>query len=191
MAKRTTTTRKKKKATGQKISYELIGVLFLFSAALGIGNSGFAGIVLANFFRFFVGETYPVKVWRSFRCLWSVPDFERERTKNKKELADQWHPALFSSAALSPFTGFYDSRCGGRVGRVPYACIGFLTDVRQADTASEMGGGLIGAAFYSGTYFGFTMGHLHHYRPACIFLVWRSFSALRRMMSWKLCAKLL
>ena len=29
MAKRTTTTRKKKKATGQKISYELIGVLFL------------------------------------------------------------------------------------------------------------------------------------------------------------------
>ena len=64
MAKRTTTTRKKKKATGQKISYELIGVLFLFSAALGIGQLGSAGIALANFSVFL--SVKPIRsAWRS------------------------------------------------------------------------------------------------------------------------------
>src|SRR5699024_8416159 len=43
-----------------KLSHELIGLLFIFAAVLGLSNLGFMGILLANFFRFFFGENYQV-----------------------------------------------------------------------------------------------------------------------------------
>lgn len=151
MAKRTTTTRKKKKSTGQKISYELIGVLFLFSAALGIGQLGFAGIALANFFRFFVGETYPVSL-----ALFGAYGLYLILRGKEPKIRKNWLISgilLYSAALLYLHSQAFMTVVAEGASVVSLTLARFLTDFRQADTASEMGGGLIGAAFYSGTYF--------------------------------------
>lgn len=150
MAKRTTT-RKKKKATGQKISYELIGVLFLFSAALGIGQLGFAGIALANFFRFFVGETYPVSL-----ALFGAYGLYLILRGKEPKIRKNWLISgilLYSAALLFLHSQAFETVVTEGASVVSVTLGRFLVDVRQADTASEMGGGLIGAAFYSATHF--------------------------------------
>lgn len=150
LAKRTTT-RKKKKATGQKISYELIGVLFLFSAALGIGQLGFAGIALANFFRFFVGETYPVSL-----ALFGAYGLYLILRGKEPKIRKNWLISgilLYSAALLFLHSQAFETVVTEGASVVSVTLGRFLVDVRQADTASEMGGGLIGAAFYSATHF--------------------------------------
>ena len=124
MAKRTTTTRKKKKATGQKISYELIGVLFLFSAALGIGQLGFAGIALANFFRFFVGETYPVSL-----ALFGAYGLYLILRGKEPKIRKNWLISgilLYSAALLYLHSQAFETVVTeGDVGRIRYACTFF------------------------------------------------------------------
>jgi S-DNA-T family DNA segregation ATPase FtsK/SpoIIIE len=151
LAKRTTTTRKKKKATGQKMSYELIGVLFLFSSALGIGQLGFAGIALANFFRFFVGETYPVSL-----ALFGAYGLYLILRGKEPKIRRNWLISgilLYSAALLYLHSQAFETVVTEGASVVSVTLARFLTDVRQADTASEMGGGLIGAALYTGTHF--------------------------------------
>ena len=188
MAKRTTTTRKKKKATGQKISYELIGVLFLFSAALGIGQLGFAGIALANFFRFFVGETYPVSL-----ALFGAYGLYLILRGKEPKIRKNWLISgilLYSAALLYLHSQAFETVVTEGASIVSVTLARFLTDVRQADTASEMGGGLIGQPFIPEPIFWFHNGALTSSSACLYFLVRRSYSASRRMMSWKSCAKL-
>ncbi len=64
-------TNKRKKNTN-KLSHELIGLLFIFAAVLGLSNLGFMGILLANFFRFFFGEIYQVPL-ALFWYIWLIP----------------------------------------------------------------------------------------------------------------------
>lgn len=150
MAKRTTA-RKKKKATGQKISYELIGVLFLFSSALGIGQLGFAGTALANFFRFFVGETYPLSL-----ALFGAYGLYLILRGKEPKVRKNWLISgflLYSAALLYLHAQAFEDVLTEGASVISVTLARFLVDVRQADTASEMGGGLIGAAFYTATHF--------------------------------------
>jgi DNA segregation ATPase FtsK/SpoIIIE, S-DNA-T family len=150
LAKRTTT-KKKKKSNSQKISYELVGVLFLFSSALGIGQLGFAGIMMANFFRFFVGKTYPVSLG-----LFGLYGLFLILKGKEPKIRLNWLLSgllLYTAGVLYLHSQSFEAVVMNGESIVSTTVNRFLIDVRQSNTASEMGGGITGALLYTGTYF--------------------------------------
>lgn len=151
--KNTKTNNRKKKNTN-KLSHELIGLLFIFAAVLGLSNLGFMGILLANFFRFFFGEIYqvPLALFGIFGLYLLIMGRE-PRIKKRTVIA--------SALALVGFmlilhANTFQHVMGSEGSVFQVTLMRFLADMRAGAISGNMGGGMIGAAVYSISHFLFS-----------------------------------
>lgn len=144
--------RRKKKTN--KLSHELIGLFFIFAAVLGLSHLGFIGILFANFFRFFFGETYqvPLALFGIYGLYLLIMGRE-PRLKKKFILAGTFIGlGVMNILHASTFTHVMDTR--GSLFQV--TLMRFLADMRAGIISGNMGGGMIGATLYSVSFFLFS-----------------------------------
>lgn len=146
--KRGTTKRKRKK---NKVSFELTGILFLFAATIGLSHLGFAGILMANFFRFFFGELYTVALALfGIYGLYLLIVGKEPRIKRQYLIGGML--VFIASALYLHATSFLNIVSdGGSV--FSMTLTRFLVDARQSIVSGTMGGGMLGAALYTVSYF--------------------------------------
>lgn len=154
MAKQSPKKRRKTNLKNKKsnhISYELIGILFLFAAVLGISQLGFAGILTANFFRFFFGEifTIPLGLFGIYGLYLLIMGNE---PRLRKKFIISGILLLLASMLYLHATSFQTiASAGGSVFQV--TLVRFLSDTRASTITGTMGGGMIGAILYMTTHF--------------------------------------
>lgn len=146
-------TNKRKKNTN-KLSHELIGLLFIFAAVLGLSNLGFMGILLANFFRFFFGEIYqvPLALFGIFGLYLLI--MGREPRIKKRTITASALALTAFMLILHANTFQHVMASEGSVFQV--TLMRFLADMRAGIISGNMGGGMIGAAVYSVSHFLFS-----------------------------------
>lgn len=147
--KRGTSSKRKRKKN--QISFELTGILFLFAAVIGLSKLGFAGILMANFFRFFFGELYTVALALfGIYGLYLLIMGKEPRVKRQYLLGGI---LVFVAAALYLHAGSFQVIIaqGGSV--LQMTLTRFLVDARQSMVSGTMGGGMLGAVLYTGSYF--------------------------------------
>lgn len=147
--KRGTTNKRKRKKN--QISFELTGIFFLFAAVIGLSKLGFAGILMANFFRFFFGELYTVSLALfGIYGLYLLIMGKEPRIKRQYLLGGI---LVFIAAALFLHAGAFHEIVaqGGSVFHMTLTR--FLVDARQSIVSGTMGGGMLGAVLYTGSYF--------------------------------------
>lgn len=144
----------RRKKNTNKLSHELIGLLFIFAAVLGLSNLGFMGILLANFFRFFFGEIYqvPLALFGVFGLYLLIIGRE-PRIKKKTITASALALVAFMLILhANTFQHVMDSE--GSVFQV--TLMRFLADMRAGLISGNMGGGMVGATVYSVSHFLFS-----------------------------------
>lgn len=139
------------KKRNSQISYELTGILFLFAAVLGITELGFAGTLMANFFRFFFGEIFPVPLalFGIYGLYLLIMGREPRLRKNFVFSGILLMCAAVLYLDASVFSMVLDS--GGSVFQV--TLVRFLADARNSTISGTMGGGMFGAVLYTGSHF--------------------------------------
>ncbi|MDE1548948.1 FtsK/SpoIIIE family DNA translocase [Jeotgalibaca caeni] len=151
---RTTTNKKKSNRKGKKttkVSYELIGILFLFATVLGLSQLGFAGVLLANFFRFFFGEIYtvPFALFGMYGLYLLI--MGREPRLRKQFVLGGFILLLAMTLYLHAQTFVHVMNTEGSLLQV--TLMRFLADMQAGTISKTMGGGMIGALLYSGSHF--------------------------------------
>lgn len=150
------TPKKSRKSTlknkkSNRISHELTGILYLFAAVLGISQLGFAGILTANFFRFFFGEIFivPLGLFGIYGLYLLIMGNEPRLRKNYIISGI----LLLSASMLYLHAASFQTiaSAGGSVFQV--TLVRFLSDTRASTITGTMGGGMIGAILYMSTYF--------------------------------------
>ena len=140
----------KKKSTN-KVSYELTGIFFLFAAVLGISQLGFAGILIANFFRFFFGEIFsvPLGLFGIYGLYLLI--MGREPRLRKQFVISGSLLLLAMLLYLHASTFQTIASADGSVLQV--TLVRFLSDTRASTITGTMGGGMLGALLYVSSYF--------------------------------------
>ncbi|UJF14878.1 DNA translocase FtsK [Jeotgalibaca sp. MA1X17-3] len=134
-----------------RISHELTGILYLFAAVLGISQLGFAGILTANFFRFFFGEIFivPLGLFGIYGLYLLI--MGNEPRLRKKYILSGILLLLASMLYLHAASFQTIASAGGSVFQV--TLVRFLSDTRASTITGTMGGGMIGAILYMTTHF--------------------------------------
>lgn len=144
---KTTKTTKKK----QSISIEVIGFIFIVLSLFSITSVGFIGILSANAFRFFVGDTYLVaSALLGIYGLYLLLKGEEPPFKNKRligMLLLYLGILLFLHTRL--FTGIMEP--GTNVITATFRF--FIVDLNNNELIHPLGGGMIGSIIYAASYF--------------------------------------
>lgn len=143
-------TKRKPKKTN-KVSYELIGILFVFSAILGISKLGFAGVLMANFFRFFFGELFilPLAMFGVYGLYLLIMGRE-PRLRKQYVLAIS---LLLLAGMLFLHAQTFQHVMASEGSLFQITLMRFLSDVRTSVISGIMGGGMIGAILYQCSHF--------------------------------------
>ncbi|MGP6140033.1 MULTISPECIES: DNA translocase FtsK [unclassified Jeotgalibaca] len=160
------TNRRKKKTNG--LSHELIGLLFVFAAVLGLSHLGFMGILFANFFRFFFGEIYqiPLSLFGIYGLYLLIMGREPRLKKNFVYSGIILLLAFMIILHARTFQHVMDTE--GSIFQV--TLMRFLADMRAGTISGIMGGGMVGATFYSASHFLFAQWGTYAVAALLIFL---------------------
>lgn len=153
MAQKKKKTTKKQQKKGRNFSIEIIGLIFICGALLAGIQLGFVGRLIANLFRFFVGNTYLISVlifggYGAFLVI-----FGKEPVYKSKKIVGFSVMYLSVLILLHAFlfgpimTGEADVNILSATTRY------FMTDIQSGKIAQPLGGGMIGAIFYSLSHF--------------------------------------
>ncbi|MGX7197506.1 DNA translocase FtsK [Enterococcus olivae] len=146
--------RKTKKQLQQQEKLTLIGIglLFAFFAILGLFQLGFLGNLIANGFRVVGGNTfYLLCIGLAIYGIWLVIKNSEAKMTNRKRIIGSfliysgvlilWHAFLFSKMQAS----------NSSILNTTWQLL--LSDIQNNQVAENVGGGMLGALLYQGTYF--------------------------------------
>lgn len=143
------TTRRKRKQTNSRLN--LVGLVFTLIAVFSIFRWGFLGNLLANTFRLFVGDTYLIAaaifgmIGLYLLALGHFPDRIPPKRLGGMGLV------YLGSLILNSEILFRYHNIHARFLSVVWSLL--AADFRRGSVTETVGGGLIGTAVYSGTYF--------------------------------------
>lgn len=143
----------RKRGTKKKKSYsiEVIGIILIFINVLAIGEFGFVGRFLANIIRLFVGETYPL--FAVFGILISIYYIFYGKSPNFKLNRLFGSIMLYSALLIFLHLKLFEPIMEADVSILSATWRRFLDLFNDTTITPSLGGGMIGALFYSVTYF--------------------------------------
>ncbi|WP_407392146.1 DNA translocase FtsK [Carnobacterium jeotgali] len=142
------------KNANYRLSFEIIGLIFIILSVFSASQTGFAGIFSANLFRFFVGNTHTlaailVGIYGAYLVLkGKEPPF-----KNKRIMG---FLLIYSSLLLVLHARLFAPIIHGDMNVISATFRFFITDMGNNEITQSLGGGMIGAIFYSASYFLFS-----------------------------------
>lgn len=143
----------RKRGTKKKKGYsiEVIGIILIFINVLAIGEFGFVGRFLANIIRLFVGETYPL--FAVFGILISIYYIFYGKSPNVKLNRLFGSIMLYSALLIFLHLKLFEPIMEADVSILSATWRRFLDLFNDTTITPSLGGGMIGALFYSVTYF--------------------------------------
>lgn len=135
----------------QSVSIEIIGFIFIILSLFSLSSVGFIGVLSANAFRFFVGDTYiGASVLLGLYGLYLLLKGKEPPFKNQRLIGLfilylgilLWLHALLFSDIMKPETNVINAT---------YRF--FRVDVSNSELTQPLGGGMIGSLLYSASYF--------------------------------------
>lgn len=176
MARQKTTKRKSNRPRKKtsRMSYELIGILFVFAAVLGISHLGFIGILVANFFRFFFGEVYqiPLSLFGIYGLYLLI--IGREPRIRKRYLFSLLIILAAGMLLLHALTFKHVINDNSSLFQI--TLLRFLADMNAGLISGIMGGGMIGALLYTVSHF--------------LFAQWGTYVIVAILLFWGICIAL-
>lgn len=145
--------RKTKKQLQQQEKLTLIGLgfLFLLFAAFGLFRLGFLGNLIANTFRLVGGNTYPVLcILLAIYSVWLMIKNSEAKISNKQRIIGS---LLIYSGILIIFHGQLFGRLQADASVIQSTWAILRSDLANNQVVANVGGGMIGAVLYQGTYF--------------------------------------
>lgn len=151
MATKRKKTTKRTPQKKQSVSIEIIGFIFIILSLFSLSSVGFIGVLSANAFRFFVGDTYiGASVLLGFYGLYLLLKGKEPPFKNQRLIGLfvlylgilLWLHALLFADIMKPETNVITAT---------YRF--FRVDVSNSELTQPLGGGIIGSLLYSGSYF--------------------------------------
>lgn len=150
-AKKKSTTKKREQ---QRFSIEIIGILFIILSLFAASQLGFVGILSANLFRFFVGNTFMfasllVALYGGYLIFKGTePPF-----KNKRLIG---LGILYAGTLLLLHARLFAPIIHSDLNVISATLRFFMTDMAKNEIVQSLGGGLIGAVLYAASYFLFS-----------------------------------
>lgn len=144
-------TRKRINKKKKSYSIEVLGIILIFISVLAIGEFGFVGRFFANVIRLFVGETYPV-----FSVLGILLGIHYIfYGKNPKFRTNRLFGTIMLYSALLVFLHLklFEPIMEADINILSATWRRFLDLFNDTNLNPSLGGGMIGALLYSGTYF--------------------------------------
>ncbi|KRN28458.1 ftsK protein [Lactobacillus selangorensis] len=145
-SKRKSTRRKKQ----SDLTLNVIGLVFVVASVLALFHLGFLGMMFANLFRVFVGDTYLILVIL-FGLLGFYLLIEGDAPELNWQRAGGFALAYFGLLILIDAIHFNSLNIHANFVAITWRTL--LADFQRANVASSVGGGLIGALGYSFSYF--------------------------------------
>lgn len=143
---------KKQKQQQEHLNFIFIGLFFLFFGLFGLLKLGFLGMLVANCFRIIIGNTYPIAalLLMLYGLLLIIygKDFPIKKSR----------PIIGGVVLYLGILLFLHALMFRNVGNQTPNIIGTTWDILQMDlkgniVSEKVGGGMLGAFLYSGTYF--------------------------------------
>ncbi len=141
----------KKKNKKQHFPIEIIGIIFIILSLLAASQLGFVGILSANLFRFFVGDTFMfaallLGVYGGYLVLKGIePPF-----KNKRIIGLL---LAYASALLLLHAQLFAPIMDVNLNVISASLRFFMADMAKNEIVQSLGGGMIGGIMYSMSYF--------------------------------------
>lgn len=152
MAKKTRRKTKKEQQQQEKLMILLMGVVFILFAAIAFFKLGFLGNLLANCLRLIGGNTYPLLC----AALVAYGGWLMVRTNNAKVQ----HPRrvlggflIYAGILLIFHARLFGGVTNGEPNIISTTWGALSSDLRAGKVAQNVGGGMLGAFLYQGTYF--------------------------------------
>lgn len=144
------TRKKKTKQIKLELSQQVSGLLFIILGIIGLFNFGYIGTLMDNLVRIFVGDTYQV----ALGLLIILGAYLLIFNKQPQLKARTWLGAsLTYLASLLALTAYFFGKLSIHAHFLGVTWQYLQADIVDASLGNSVGGGLIGAAFYSLTYF--------------------------------------
>ena len=144
-------TRKRGKKKKQNYSIELIGIGIIFISVLAIGEFGFVGRFFANIIRLFVGETYPVfSLLGIILGIYYIFKGKNPEIRFNRLLGSV---LLYSAVLVFLHLKVFEKIIVTDISILSATWSRFLNLFNTSVASESLGGGMIGAFFYSITYF--------------------------------------
>ncbi len=142
------------KNANYRLSFEIIGLIFIVLSIFSVSQTGFAGIFSANLFRFFVGNTFTVAaILVGIYGAYLVFKGKEPPFKNKRIIG---FLLIYSSLLLVLHARLFAPIIHGDMNVISATFRFFITDMANNEITQSLGGGMIGAIFYSTSYFLFS-----------------------------------
>ncbi len=154
MAQKKSQRKKTKKELEQqeKLTVVLVGLLFVLFAGFGLFKLGFLGTLIANCLRVIGGNTYPLLcVGLGAYGIWLMVKNTQARFKNRRRILGV---LMIYLGILLIFEALMFSKvltADPAILKTTWSQL--LVDIRGGTVAENVGGGMLGALLYSGTYF--------------------------------------
>lgn len=142
---------KKQQAQQERMIYLFIGIAFVLFGLFGTLKLGFLGILMANVFRFIVGNTYPFLGVLLIIYGFLLVFLGKELSFKKKKLAVGG--VLFYCGLLMLLHAWLFKQVSGDVNVISVTWQKLFTEIRGNVVAESVGGGMIGAVLYGISYF--------------------------------------
>ncbi|WHA08888.1 DNA translocase FtsK [Enterococcus montenegrensis] len=143
---------KKQQQQQEKMMLAAIGAAFIIFAGLGLFKLGFLGTLIANCLRIIGGNTYPIlAVALALYGLWLMV----KTTAAKFESFRRFFGGLLIYAALLLFLHalLFRNVISGTPNIITTTWGTLLGDIRSNQVSQNVGGGMLGAILYQGSYF--------------------------------------
>lgn len=144
----------KKKNKKQYFSIEIIGLIFIILSLLAASRLGFVGILSANLFRFFVGNSFIfaavlLAVYGGYLVLRGTePPFKNKRLVGLG--------IAYASVLLLLHAQLFAPIIDTNVNVISASLRFFMADLTKNEISQSLGGGMIGGVLYSASYFLFS-----------------------------------
>lgn len=143
---------KKQQREKERLSYVIMGLILVLFSFFGGFKLGFLGIMLANVFRFFVGNAYGL-----FAIMLGIYGvlviFKGELPKFKKLKPIAGLSLLFLALLLGLSAWQFRGGLASDGNVLTIFFNNLFADIKQVTVNSDVGGGFFGALLYSGSYF--------------------------------------
>lgn len=149
----------KKKSTTKnnanyRLSFEIIGLIFIILSIFSVSQTGFAGVFSANLFRFFVGNTFTIAaILIGVYGVYLVFKGKEPPFKNKRIIG---FLLVYSSLLLVLHARLFAPIIHSEMNVTSATFRFFMTDMANNEITQSLGGGMIGAIFYTVSYFLFS-----------------------------------
>ena len=143
-----------KKNANYRLSFEIIGLIFIILSVFSVSQTGFAGIFSANLFRFFVGNTFSIAaILVGIYGGYLVFKGKEPPFKNKRIIG---FLLIYSSLLLVLHARLFAPIIHSDMNVISATFRFFITDMANNEITQSLGGGMVGAIFYAVSYFLFS-----------------------------------